>query len=180
MHTCPALRPRWCPARLPWREQDCCLPLAAQRRLWVRLPGLILWSTTIHFSEFNDTAYVLAFPLLRTPPLSDRPSVRLLTRWLALGQVGLDRFRSLTHWVTSTSFKSRQLSSNVPDLSRHKQHACSAAGIGTEEKHQTPRTPKAFHPSAQGWRDEGAPTLGSLPHIPPNPNGVPSAPICRP
>ena len=25
--TCPALRPRWCPARLPWREQDCCLPM---------------------------------------------------------------------------------------------------------------------------------------------------------
>jgi len=58
--------------------------------------------------------------------------------------------------------------------------ACSAVGVGTEEKHQAPRTPKAFHPSAQGWRDEGAPTLGSLPHIAPNPNGVPSAPICRP
>jgi hypothetical protein len=26
LSTCPALRPRWCPAHLPWREQDCCLP----------------------------------------------------------------------------------------------------------------------------------------------------------
>ncbi len=40
--TCPALRPRWCPARLPWREQACCLPFGAGGRLWVRLPELIL------------------------------------------------------------------------------------------------------------------------------------------
>ena len=31
--TCPALRPRWCPARLPWREQVCCLPGHAYGRL---------------------------------------------------------------------------------------------------------------------------------------------------
>ncbi len=31
--TCPALRPRWCPARSPWREQDCCLPATAQSAL---------------------------------------------------------------------------------------------------------------------------------------------------
>src|SRR5262245_57703521 len=36
LFTCPALRPRWCPLRLPWREQDCCLPDTACRRLSVR------------------------------------------------------------------------------------------------------------------------------------------------
>jgi len=90
---------------LPWREQDCCLPEDAHRRLWVRLPGLILLSTTIHFSEFNDAACILASPLLRTPPFEDRPSVRLPTGWLAIGRVGLDGFRYLTHWVTLMSFK---------------------------------------------------------------------------
>src|SRR5882724_4791563 len=65
--TCPALRPRWCPARSPCRGQDCCLPADAHSRLWVRFPRLILLSTIIHFSEFNDAACVLALPLLRTP-----------------------------------------------------------------------------------------------------------------
>ena len=45
-------------------------------------------TTTIHFSEFNDAACALAFPLLRTPPLSDRPSVQLSTCWLSLGRAG--------------------------------------------------------------------------------------------
>ena len=27
LNACPALRPRWCPARLPCRELDCCLPM---------------------------------------------------------------------------------------------------------------------------------------------------------
>jgi len=31
--TCPALRPRWCPAHSPSRTQDCCLPALANRRL---------------------------------------------------------------------------------------------------------------------------------------------------
>ena len=88
--TCPALRPRWCPARLPWRGQDCCLPVSAYRRLWGQLPGLVLLSTIIHFSEFNDAACVLASPLLRTPPLSGRTLVRLPTWWLAFGRVGLE------------------------------------------------------------------------------------------
>jgi len=47
-------------------------------------------TTIIHFSEFNDAACVLASPLLRTPPLGDRTSVRLPTRWLAFGRVGLE------------------------------------------------------------------------------------------
>ena len=93
----------------------------AYRRLWVRLPGLILLSTIIPFSEFNDAACVLALPLLRTPSLDDRPLVRLPTRWLACGRVGLDRFRDLTHWVTLMSFKGNHPYSLLPDLSRHDQ-----------------------------------------------------------
>jgi hypothetical protein len=42
LNTCPALRPRWCPTRLPWRGQDCCLPIGADRRLSDWLPSLIL------------------------------------------------------------------------------------------------------------------------------------------
>jgi len=38
--------------------------------------------------------------------------------------MGLDGFRYLTHWVTLTSFKSSQLYSLVPDLSRHKHLGC--------------------------------------------------------
>ncbi len=49
-----------------------------------------LLSTIIHFSELNTAACVLALPLLRTPPLDGRTSVRLPTRWLAFGRVGLE------------------------------------------------------------------------------------------
>ena len=48
-----------------------------------------LLTTTIHFSELNSAACVLASPLLRTPSLDDRTSFRLPTRWLAVGRVGL-------------------------------------------------------------------------------------------
>ena len=47
-------------------------------------------STTIHFSEFNDAACVLASPLLRTVLFSTRSSVRLPTGWLTVGRVGLE------------------------------------------------------------------------------------------
>src|SRR5438128_9759367 len=83
-----------------------------------------LLTTIIHFSEFNDAACVLTLPLLWTPPLSGRTSVRLPTRWLAFGRVGLDGFRYLTHWVTLTSFKSCQLYSHVPSLSRREEQHC--------------------------------------------------------
>jgi hypothetical protein len=29
LNPCPALRPRWCPACLPWRERVCCLPVTS-------------------------------------------------------------------------------------------------------------------------------------------------------
>ena len=52
-------------------------------------------TTIIHFSEFNDAACALALPLLRTPCFQSRTSVRLPTRWLAFGRVGLES--PLTH-----------------------------------------------------------------------------------
>src|SRR5690349_12053926 len=76
-------------------------------------------STIIHFSEFNYAACVLALPLLRTPPLSGRTSVRLPTWWLAFGRVGLEF--PLTHWVTLTCFKRCLLYSHIPSLSRREQ-----------------------------------------------------------
>ena len=78
-------------------------------------------STTIHFSELNSAACVLASPLLRTPSLDDRTSVRLPTRWLAFGRVGLIGSRRRTHWVTMTSFKGCHPYSIVPGFSRHDQ-----------------------------------------------------------
>ena len=78
-------------------------------------------TTTIHFSGLNSAACALAFPLLRTPPLGDRPSVRLPTRWLAFGRVGFAGSRQLTHWVTLTIFKGCHPYSIIPVLSRHEQ-----------------------------------------------------------
>ena len=62
-------------------------------------------TTTIHFSEFNSAACVLASPLLRPPPLGGRTLVRLPARWLAFGRVGLIGSHRRTHWVIMTSFK---------------------------------------------------------------------------
>ena len=83
-------------------------------------------TTTIHFSGFNSAACALASPLLRTPSLDDRTSVRLPTRWLAFGRVGLIGSRRRTHWVTMTSFKGCHPYSNVPSFSRHEQRSGSA------------------------------------------------------
>ena len=77
-------------------------------------------TTTIHFSELNHAACALASPLLRTPPLSDRPSVRLSTCWLSLGRAGFS-----TRWVTLTTFTRSHLDSIVPNLSRHEQRLVS-------------------------------------------------------
>jgi hypothetical protein len=58
------------------------------------------WTTTIHFSEFNDAACALAFPLLRTPPFRRShfgSAIDLLAR---LGSNGI-----FTRWVTMTIFK---------------------------------------------------------------------------
>src|SRR3989442_11237791 len=78
MDTCPALRPRWCPAHSPYRTQDCCLPALANRRL----------TTTIHISGLNHAAYLLATPGF-VRPLAGRHAGSLLTCWLDVSQVGL-------------------------------------------------------------------------------------------
>src|SRR5262245_41155003 len=65
-------------AALQWLHQSAFGPVAQTYPL----------TTTIHFSGFNSAACVLASPLLRTPSLDDRTSVRLPTRWLAFGRVG--------------------------------------------------------------------------------------------
>ena len=77
--TCPALRPRWCPAHSPSRTQDCCLPARANRRL----------PTTIHISGLNHAAYLLATPG-SVRPLTGRHTGSLLTCWLDFGQIGLE------------------------------------------------------------------------------------------
>ena len=78
VETCPALRPRWCPAHSPLRAQDCCLPAHANRRL----------PTTIPISGLNHAAYLLATPgSIR--PLTGRHAGSLLTCWLDFNQVGL-------------------------------------------------------------------------------------------
>ena len=93
-------------------------------------------TTILHFSEFHDAACALAFPLLRTPPLSDRTSVRLSTRWLALDRVGFGSLRPLTHWVILTIFKGVTLF-HLPGLSL----GTSTAWFGT------------FLYSSDPWRD---------------------------
>ena len=77
--TCPALRPRWCPAHSPFRTQDCCLPALAHRRL----------TTTIHISGLNHAAYLLASPGF-VRPLTGRHAGSLLTCWLDSSQMGLE------------------------------------------------------------------------------------------
>ena len=58
LNSCPALRPRWCPAHSPYRAQDCCLPLISQRRLSRQNRRLL--STIIQISGLNYTACFLA------------------------------------------------------------------------------------------------------------------------
>jgi hypothetical protein len=75
--TCPALRPRWCPAHSPRRTQDCCLPATENRRL----------TTTLSISGLHHAAYLLATPG-SVRPLTGRHAGSLLTCWLGFNQVG--------------------------------------------------------------------------------------------
>ena len=79
LKTCPALRPRWCPAHSPKRTQDCCLPVRAHRRL----------PTTIPISGLHHAACLLATPGF-VRPLTGRHAGSLLTCWLDVSQVGLE------------------------------------------------------------------------------------------
>ena len=76
--TCPALRPRWCPAHSPKRTQDCCLPATEHRRL----------TTTLSISGLHHAACLLATPG-SVRPLTGRHAGSLLTCWLGFNQVGL-------------------------------------------------------------------------------------------
>ena len=84
-----------------------------------------LLTTIIHFSEFNDAACVLAFPLLRTPLLSGRTSVQLPTWWLAFGRVGLE--------YSSHPLGNFDMFQEVSPLSSHPEFssARACAGFGT-------------------------------------------------
>ena len=86
VETCPALRPRWCPAYSPYRTQDCCLPVRAHRRL----------TTTLHISGLNHAACLLA-PPGSVRPLTGRHAGSLLTGWLGFNQVGLEPY-----WLAPT------------------------------------------------------------------------------
>jgi hypothetical protein len=81
--TCPALRPRWCPAHSPSRTQACCLPARAHRRL----------PTTIPLAGLHPAAYLLATPG-SVRPLTGRHAGSLLTGWLDFRQVGLAPHRA--------------------------------------------------------------------------------------
>ena len=56
MTACPALRPRWCPGRSPFRNQNCCLPSSSERRLSSRSPESYLLTTMGKISGLNNTA----------------------------------------------------------------------------------------------------------------------------
>jgi hypothetical protein len=77
--TCPALRPRWCPAHSPSRTQDCCLPGRATRRLTTPRP----------LSGLHHAACLLATPGC-VRPLTGRHAGSLLTCGLDVSQVGLE------------------------------------------------------------------------------------------
>ena len=79
LKTCPALRPRWCPAHSPKRTPDCCLPVTGNRRL----------PTTIPLSGLHHAACLLATPG-SVRPLTGRHAGSLLTGWLGVDQVGFE------------------------------------------------------------------------------------------
>ena len=116
LNACPDLRPRWCPACLPCRRQDCCLPDTGSRRLSVRLPGPIHCpSHTFFGAQFRGLRP-------RLPSASHTVSRRshfgsATDRWLAFGRVGLIGSRRRTSRVTLTSFKGCHRYSIVPGFS---------------------------------------------------------------
>jgi hypothetical protein len=81
LKTCPALRPRWCPVPSPYRVQDYCLPVRANRRL----------PTTLPMSGLHHAACLLATPG-SVPLLAETHAGSLLTCWRGFGQVGLEPY----------------------------------------------------------------------------------------
>jgi hypothetical protein len=126
-----------------------------------------LLSTIIHFSEFYDAACVLASPLLRTPPLGDRTSVRLPTWWLAFGRVGLEL--PLTHWVTLTCFKRCLLYSHIPSLSRREHLFRSSAVPVAEAVVQSPDSASGEQTGNANPQQIVAASFNAPPMVPPMP-----------
>ncbi len=118
MNTCPGLKPRWCPAYSPLRNQDCCLPVRGDRRLSSHTSGNIPVTTTIHFSGLNTQPASSIHPASDSP-LRAGPRTSLLTWWLTFSQVGLESLLILTHWVTLSNFILPCRNPNDLSLSRH-------------------------------------------------------------
>ncbi len=86
VETCPARRPRGCPASSPSRTQDCCLPGRAHRRL----------TTTLPLAGLPHAVCLLA-PPGSVRPLTGRHAGSRLTGWLSFHQVGLEPY-----WLAPT------------------------------------------------------------------------------
>ena len=123
MDACPGLRLRWCPANSPKRCQDCCLPPACRASAFSHTSGIILMTTTIHFSELNTQPASLIHPASDSPRRVC-PRISLLVWWLTINQVGLESPMILTHWVTLSNFVLFGRIPNDLGLSRHEQAPC--------------------------------------------------------
>ena len=95
--TCPALRPRWCPAHSPSRTQDYCLPATGNRR------RSSLYLLRLYPFRGSITRPASSLHPARTS-IAGWHAGSLLTGWLDVRQVGLEPFLVLTHWETTTNF----------------------------------------------------------------------------
>ena len=89
LNVCPALRPRWCPARSPFRFQDCCLPFRQQRRL----SPVLSWLSLVHnHILFRGSISRPAFLIHPVPYFHYWfcTWVSLLTCWLGFDQMGFE------------------------------------------------------------------------------------------
>ena len=92
--TCPALRPRWCPAHSPYCAQDCCLPATGNSRL--ASPYTLERYPRVHdYTHFEAPSRGLPprYTRLRTPLLAETHAGSLLTCWRGFRQVGLAPYR---------------------------------------------------------------------------------------
>jgi hypothetical protein len=87
---CHDLRSRWCPFRSPLMLRGLLPSAGSIRRLWLRCSGVILMTTTIHISGFNNTACNLFRPASHLPS-RERTRASLPTCRLCLSRVGLEQ-----------------------------------------------------------------------------------------
>jgi hypothetical protein len=89
LNICPALRPRWCPARSPFRFQDCCLPFRQQRRL----SAVHSWVSLVHHPILFRGSITRPAFLIHPVPYFHYwfcTWVSLLTYWLGFDQMGFE------------------------------------------------------------------------------------------